>query len=244
VPETVSADETLLIQEEFVSIQGEGELAGVPSRFIRTSGCNLRCAWCDSPATSWHPEGERISVAQLVERATSGPSHVVITGGEPMLLSAVGPLSAALIKAGLHVTIETAGTVDEPSVHASLWSISPKLAHSVPDDLRWAERHERLRWRPDVVRALMRRGGSWQLKFVVRAFDVEALARDVAEIETMLDTLEVSPRRRDRVFLMPECTDPGRLVDDYRRLTPTLAEHGFRLGPRLHLHLFGHTPGT
>src|SRR4029077_7958419 len=74
------------IAEIFYSIQGEGMLAGVPSVFVRTSGCNLRCTWCDTPYTSWKPEGEDRSIdgiADQVNRYAAAP--VVLTGGEPMI---------------------------------------------------------------------------------------------------------------------------------------------------------------
>src|ERR1700733_342651 len=76
---------TMRISEIFYSVQGEGILAGVPSVFIRTSGCNLRCSWCDTPYTSWKPEGEDLTLDAVIEQATAFPTarHIVITGGEP-----------------------------------------------------------------------------------------------------------------------------------------------------------------
>src|SRR5260370_20755255 len=78
------------IAEIFYSIQGEGMLAGVPSVFVRTSGCNLRCEWCDTPYTSWNPEGRDMRVEEIVaEVRRHGASHAVVTGGEPMIADAV-----------------------------------------------------------------------------------------------------------------------------------------------------------
>ena len=80
------------ISELFYSIQGEGKLTGVPSVFVRASGCNLRCTWCDTPYASWEPEGENFSVAQIVERVIAFPArHVVLTGGEPMMMPEIVP---------------------------------------------------------------------------------------------------------------------------------------------------------
>src|SRR5581483_7950374 len=105
----------LKIAELFYSLQGEGSLIGVPSVFIRTSGCNLRCSWCDTPYTSWEPEGVELPLRQIVDEARAHPArHVVITGGEPMIAPEILPLTEQLRAAGMHITIETAGTVFHP----------------------------------------------------------------------------------------------------------------------------------
>ena len=237
--------ETLPIQERFVSVQGEGILAGIPSSFVRVAGCNLRCDWCDSPATSWHALATATPVDELVEFCASGPRHVVLTGGEPLLFPGVARLSRELAGRGHHITVETAGTVEQPDLHCDLMSLSPKLAHATPwqRDAKWAARHEQRRWTPPVLRTAMARF-PWQLKFVVRAQCTAALQEDVGEIEVMLRDLNVLAAQRDRVLLMPECTDPARLSQDYAHLVSACRETGFRLGQRLHIAIFGHTPGT
>src|ERR1700682_433413 len=118
------------IAEIFYSVQGEGMLVGVPSVFVRTSGCNLRCTWCDTPYTSWAPEGIEMSIAQIAaEVQRQGANYVVITGGEPMIAPGIVELTAQLKSQGQHITIETAGTVFA-AVTCDLMSISPKLANS------------------------------------------------------------------------------------------------------------------
>ena len=122
------------ISEIFYSVQGEGSLVGVPSVFVRTSGCNLRCSWCDTPYTSWNPEGEDLSVSDILDRAAEYPAarHVVITGGEPMIAPGIAELSQRFRERGMHITFETAGTVFAP-VACDLMSISPKLSNSTPE---------------------------------------------------------------------------------------------------------------
>src|ERR1700689_5471254 len=103
------------ISEIFHSIQGEGKLMGVPSAFIRVSGCNLRCVWCDTPYASWEPTGENMAVGAIVDRVTeTGAKHVVLTGGEPMIMPEIGELCGLLKSRGHHITIETAATVFSP----------------------------------------------------------------------------------------------------------------------------------
>ncbi|HHK42972.1 MAG TPA: 7-carboxy-7-deazaguanine synthase QueE, partial [Planctomycetaceae bacterium] len=81
------------VAEIYRSRQGEGELTGVESAFVRASGCNLRCRFCDTPYASWTPEGNDLSVSEIVERVLDlEADHVVLTGGEPMLFAELIPL--------------------------------------------------------------------------------------------------------------------------------------------------------
>jgi 7-carboxy-7-deazaguanine synthase len=225
------------IAEIFYSVQGEGMLTGTPSVFVRTSGCNLRCTWCDTPYTSWSPEGVEMSVADIVAEVRGHPcTHVVVTGGEPMIQPAIVELTNVLHDAGLHITIETAGTVWAPVV-CHLMSISPKLANSTPvdrDDGRWAAMHERGRHQPDVLLRLMAEY-PYQLKFVI------ATPEDMEEVERLI--VEVNAGG-SRVVLMPEGTDAETLNERGRWLVEICKERGYRFSPRLHVMLWGNRRGV
>ncbi|MFN0170412.1 MAG: 7-carboxy-7-deazaguanine synthase QueE [Bryobacteraceae bacterium] len=221
------------ISEIFYSIQGEGILAGVPSVFVRTSGCNLRCVWCDTPYTSWHPEGGEMTLDAILERVDGYPArHVVVTGGEPMILPQTVELTRRLKERGLHITIETAGTVFAP-VECDLMSLSPKLANSTPEG-SWAEPHERLRIQPAVLKRLMA-AYPYQMKFVV------ARPEDLEEIRSIL---EATGADRARVVLMPEGTDARVLRERGQWLAEICKQEAFRLSPRLHVDLWGNKRGT
>ena len=87
------------IAEIYRSRQGEGLLTGTDSVFVRTSGCNLRCWFCDTPYTCWAPEGEDLSVDEVLQRVGElDTAHVVLTGGEPMLFAELVPLTAELAR--------------------------------------------------------------------------------------------------------------------------------------------------
>src|SRR3954470_23375151 len=87
----------LKIAELFYSIQGEGALVGVPSVFVRTSGCNLGCRWGDTPYTSGRPEGEEGPLDRTLSEVCAYPAkHVVVTGGEPMIAPQIVELTKRL----------------------------------------------------------------------------------------------------------------------------------------------------
>ena len=231
------------IAEIYASLQGEGLLAGTPSTFVRTSGCNLRCRWCDTPFTSWEPTGAEQSIDSILTAvAALDPKHVVVTGGEPLLFADVVDLCRRLQSQGYRVTIETAGTVSL-AAPADLMSISPKLASSAPPadtPSGWTARHEAARRRDDVLLTLMAQG-PYQLKFVVdSAADIDEALAWVAD----LDRAQPGGIDRDRVLFMPQ----GRTTEELERTTAWLAGEclraGIRLAPRHHIAWFGNTRGT
>ena len=222
------------IAEIFYSVQGEGTLVGVPSVFVRTSGCNLRCAWCDTPYTSWQPEGQERSLDSIVDQVNGyGATHVVITGGEPMIAPEIEDLTRRLTH---HLTIETAGTVDA-NVRCDLMSISPKLANSTPhtrDNGRWAAQHERLRYQPEILRRLIQLY-PYQLKFVI------ADPGDLPQVNAIVSDIGAS---RSRVLLMAEGVDAAVLAERGRWLAEIAKREGFRMTPRLHVDLWGNRRGV
>ena len=231
----------MLISEIFYSVQGEGTLVGVPSVFVRSSGWNLRCGWCDTPYASWKPEGDEMTVEAILAAVEAFPTRfVVVTGGEPMVAKEMAILLSKLRAAGKHLTIETAGTVAPEGVACDLASISPKLAHSTPDEARagkaWVEKHERLRLQPEVLRAWCS-NYDFQLKFVV------ASEADVSEVQTVIESigLEIAP---ERILLMPEGITQEKLRERQGWLVEVCKRTGWRYSPRLHIDLFGNKRGT
>jgi 7-carboxy-7-deazaguanine synthase len=227
------------IAEIFHSIQGEGLLAGVPSIFIRTSGCNLRCHWCDTPYASWKPEGPEMSIEEILKKLTEwNCDHVVLTGGEPMIAPDLPELATVLKKQKKHITIETAGTIFPNGIPCDLTSLSPKLSNSTPSperDPAWAKKHEATRLQPEVITEWIRKY-PFQLKFVVSS------ELDLAEIKHLLSRLPPVPFHQ--ILLMPEGIDSKTLASRSPWLVEICKREGFRFCPRLQIELFGHTRGT
>jgi 7-carboxy-7-deazaguanine synthase len=226
-------EDSLRMSEIYVADQGEGQYAGTPSVFVRTTGCNLRCWFCDTPHTSWNAEGETQSVADIVtEVLKHNVEHVVITGGEPLIQPAIVPLTKQLKAAGRFLTIETAGTLFRP-LTADLISLSPKLANSTPDDKQWNQRHDQLRHAPTVIEQF-RQQFICQWKFVVDQ------PEDLVEVDAYVSSMNLPA---DEVWLMPQSRTPAEVQEKTAWLQSEAENRGWQLSPRLHIERFGNVRG-
>ncbi len=230
----------MFISEIYQSNQGEGQLTGTPSVFLRTSGCNLRCGFCDTPFASWHPEGQMLGIDAILDQLiqiANGIRHVVITGGEPMLPDEINLLCERLGAADFHITMETAGTIYR-RLNCDLMSISPKLSNSTPTAERagrWRQKHEQQRYRPKIVSQMIAEY-DYQLKFVV------AEPSDLHEIKVYLaDLNDYSP---GRVMLMPEGVDRKTLTQRASWLEQICQQEGFTFCQRAHIFWYGNKRGT
>jgi 7-carboxy-7-deazaguanine synthase len=233
-----TAEEQLPVSEIFLSIQGEGVHAGTPSVFLRTFRCNLTCTWCDSKYTWLNQDRAKpgveytlMPVGSVVERVASfGCKHLAVTGGEPLLHQRVlAPLLKTLRGQGIFVEVETNGTIAPSAEFAQsvdCFNVSPKISNSLVQ--------ERVRARPDSLRAFVATGKAW-FKFVV------CDRRDVEEVEEMLLRFDI---QRERVMLMPEGTDVATLLERSNWLAEVCKERELRFSTRLHILLYGNKRGT
>jgi 7-carboxy-7-deazaguanine synthase len=226
------------LAEIFYSVQGEGRLIGVPSVFIRTSGCNLRCVWCDTPYTSWKPEGRKWTIAQILDEVAKYPSRfVVVTGGEPLLAPGIEKLTRELKHQGLHITIETAATIFKP-IACDLVSMSPKLAHSTPWKRQrgtFAKMHEARRLEFSVMQEFLERY-DYQFKFVVdRPADFDELRAVLAQLKGV-DAY--------RVLVMAQGTTRRQVQSKAQWIVELCKKFNYGYAPRLQIDLYGNRKGT
>lgn len=231
--------------EIFYSIQGEGYFTGTPSVFFRTSFCNLKCTWCDTPYTSFHPENKSITIENAVEEIKKyNCDHVVITGGEPFIQKKpLKLLCDELHKLDKFVTIETNGTIFYP-VTADLISCSPKTYNSQPDLEQLHSKREvaeRLRsehhWKrtaPDVLKKFVEEYDH-QFKFVVKRNS------DLIEIDNIIQSCGVE---KHDVFLMPEGRTKEEIEEKEQWIVRLCMEKGYRYSDRLHVKLWGDKRGV
>lgn len=267
------------------TLQGEGKLAGIPVLFIRTSGCNLRCTWttpegdisiCDTPYASHHTnEIEQWQIGDIVATVKSNlgnTRHIVISGGEPTIQPKPLTALARQLKKELdvHITMETNGVLFIPELvtHIDLFSISPKLKSSEPDNQKnvgldipveenYIQDHRKFRRNTDTIQkyinACMNFGsyygeqpGSAPERKSNKDFQLKFVITGEEDLdEIRQDFLEaLSFVNKDDVILMPVGATP-ELLKKTTNLTARLAiQHGYRFTPRLQIDLFGDTAGT
>ncbi len=115
-------ERTLRITEIFYSIQGEASTSGLPTVFVRLTGCPLRCTYCDTEY-AFHG-GEKIQIAQIVEKINAFNCPLVcITGGEPLAQPNVNTLMDVLCEQGYQVSLETSGAIDVSRVNSSVTKV-------------------------------------------------------------------------------------------------------------------------
>jgi 7-carboxy-7-deazaguanine synthase len=225
----------MVVNEIFYSLQGEGFLAGVPSVFVRLTGCPLRCRWCDTKY-AWSKEaGRQYNIDQIVQAVQQWPCRfVVITGGEPTLDPDLSQLAGQLKAAGKHITIETAGIAYIPEMPCDLMSISPKLSNSVPDEAKLAAIHNNSRPDLAVLEELID-NYNYQLKFVV---DSEADLMEIVETIRTLDTVDP-----EKVMLMPQAATRQELLDKSPMVAELCKQTGFSFSQRLQVLLWNNQKG-
>jgi len=240
--------------EIFRSVQGEGRNSGRIRTFVRLSGCNLQCAWCDTPYTwNWHGtpwphvgdepetpnkfdpalESVELSVDEVLERIATHPAEgVVITGGEPLVqmrgLTALAERLREQSPSRL-VEIETNGTLAPSAALAGLvdlFMVSPKLENAAN--------------RPSA--AIRTHALAAFAELPAAAFKmVAATPEDVAEAARLAASLGIAP---SRVYIMPLGTDSRTLTRVGAAIIGAVIDNGFNYSDRLHVHLFGDERGT
>jgi organic radical activating enzyme len=209
---------------------------GVPSVFLRLATCNLSCRWCDTKYTwDWQNFDYQTEVMELEASEVQGKieafdcSHVVITGGEPMLQQdGLTPLVESLAKEGYTFEVETNGTIvpaPEMIRHIGQWNVSPKLRTS-GNPLAGSQI-------PPALEVFAGLDGAY-FKFVVTA------ESDVDEVCALRDRYNLAS---DRVLLMPEGRTPDALAKKSAWLSEACVKNGFRFTTRLHIILWGDERG-
>lgn len=234
----IDTGESIPVSEIFYSLQGEGVYAGTPSVFLRTYFCNLNCTWCDTKYTWLGQDKARngfefslMNEEEILRRIESfSCRHVVVTGGEPFLHQArLRGILRHLKSRGFFIEMETNGTIGpttEILEAVDSINVSPKIENS---NVR-----RELRKRPGALEKFVDSHKAW-FKFVI------CRPEDIAEVEEYVKSSKIP---RQRVILMPEGTNKQVLAQRNKWLSEACKEHGFRLGPRLQIELWGKKRGT
>jgi len=239
------------VSEIFYSIQGEGKRSGVPSFFIRTNNCNLRCMFtstnlCDTPYTSWTPDDKKnigeMSVEQIItEYKKHNVRDVVITGGEPTIQAEELSLLCKELKTlNAYITLETNGTIFDDFVeYIDLLSISPKLSSSTPFDTKYEKMHSANRINPDVLKEFNKL--NLEGKYDIQWKFVFCNDKDIDEIKELQKNAGFPD---DRIYLMPEGINESNLNERRIETVEMCRKHGYNFTDRLHIIIWGNKRGV
>ena len=204
------------VNEIFYSIQGEGPQVGMPAIFIRFSGCNLTCSWCDS---KYAKDGEEISIEDIITKLlTYDCSNIVLTGGEPLIQKDIVKLIRSLKDCNIY--IETNGTVyDSSFIGFAKYIVSPKL-----EFLNTKYLESLRKWVQHAT-----------FKFVIE---------NKQEFDDAIFLCNTIGKFKD-VYMMPKGTNDRTLKKNMIQLADWIkSEASFvRLSPRLQIHLYGNERG-
>ncbi|TKG96074.1 7-carboxy-7-deazaguanine synthase QueE [Puteibacter caeruleilacunae] len=250
------------------TIQGEGKLAGVPSLFVRTAGCNLRCMWslddgnvspCDTWNSSFDIQGAETidvdKVVNLLRENKNNIQHLVITGGEPMLQTYPLITLCRQIKEeqGLHITLETNATIfnEELAQYIDLFSLSPKLKNSIPTQAKSSrlglelnsqqERHAILYRQIEVIQQFIDYSNTHQKDIQIKF--VVGNSDDEHEINNEF-LKELSDWKSEDILIMNLGGNTEEIGQSVSPAIEMSIRNGWRYTPRLHIDLFGNKEGV
>ncbi len=209
--------DSLQVSELFYSIQGESTRAGLPCAFIRLSGCNLRCAWCDSGYT-WREPGRAMDIPAILAWLEAYPGAMVeITGGEPLLQEGVHELMARVLAARHDLLLETNGSLPLDRVPLEAGIImdikcpgSGMAEHNLAANI-------------DLLARRSRRGGRDEIKFVIASEADFAWAAGLTRENNLTD-------------ICPVLFSPVRGRMDARHLAGLILDHQLRVRLQLQMH--------
>lgn len=212
--------DALRISEIFFSLQGESRTIGLPTVFVRLTGCPLRCRWCDS-AYAFNG-GQMMDLSDILDQVAQYPTrHVTVTGGEPLAQPGVHALMQRLCDAGLAVSIETSGALDVSAIDPRVSKVMDLKAPGSD------EAHRNLWSNLDHLQA------SDQIKFVLADrtdYEWARLALDQHNLNSKVDEVLMSPVH-------------GELAP--RELAEWILADGLnvRMQLQMHKYLWGEEPG-
>ena len=203
------------VSEIFYTLQGEGTNIGIPSIFLRLSGCHLRCTWCDSKFTWKLNSGKKMTTKEIIKEIKKFPSkNLVITGGEPLLQqSAIIELLKEL--KGYFVEMETSGSLESHlNKYIDQYNCSPKLSNSKNRKIM-------------LVKLPVEKT---YYKFVVDK------KNDIKEISSFLKTHGI---KKEKVLLMPQGITKNEITKKSKWLAEICKKENLRFSPRLHINIWG-----